>query len=80
MYIYVHKSLNISPLVDILGLPSPKKIYKLTLETHFENLMLSLIAQKNKSMKTKRQCVEFLVNIVVIEKKKEKEKEVHYSI
>ena len=80
LYIYVHKSLNISPLVDILGLPSPKKIYKLTLETHFENLMIYLIAKKNKSMKTKRQCVEFLVNIVAIEKKKEKEKEVHYSI
>ena len=36
------------------------------LKTHFENFMLSLIAQKKKSMKTKQQCVEFLVNIVVI--------------
>ena len=42
------------------------------LKTHFENLMLSLIAQKKKSMKTKQQCVEFLVNIVVIGKKKKK--------
>ena len=42
------------------------------LKTHFENFMLSLIAQKKKSMKTKQQCVEFLVNIVVIGGKKKK--------
>ena len=37
---------------------TPKK--KKKLKTHFENHMLSLIAQENKSMKTKQQCVEFL--------------------
>lgn len=47
------------------------------LKTHFENLMLSLIAQKKKSMKTKQQCVEFLVNIVVIGKKKKKSPLLH---
>ena len=47
------------------------------LKTHFENLMLSLIAQKKKSMKTKQQCVEFLVNIVVIVKKKKKSPLLH---
>lgn len=55
---------------------TPKKS---KLKTRFENHMLSLIAQKKKSMKTKQQCVEFLVNIVVIVKKRKKQK-AHYSI